>query len=44
MLDWIMERFRVTDGKQLANVARIENDGEKENFHDPSTVLNAMTL
>ena len=22
MLDWIMERFRVKDGKQLANVAR----------------------
>ena len=25
MLDWIMERFRVKDGKQLANVARDRN-------------------
>ena len=43
MLGWIMERFRVEDGKQLANVAR-DRKRWRENRHDPSTVLNAMTL
>ena len=44
MLDWIMEKFRVKDGKQLANVARDRKDEEKENHHDLPMVLHAMTL
>ena len=42
MLDWIMERFRVKEGKQSANPARDWKNGEKENRHDPFTVLNAI--
>ena len=38
-----MERFRVKDGKQPM-LQEIGKDGGKENRHDPSTVLNAMTL
>ena len=44
MLDWMMERLRLKDGKQLGNVAMNRKDGKKKNRHDPSTVNDAKTL
>ena len=44
MLDWMKERLRVEDCRQLGNVARDKKNGKREHRHDSSTVFDAMTL